>query len=153
MSTGFCSDTTFAANATGCVTPVTKFADYTLNNIFTSIFGYMVIIVLFFLCSLCVINKVRYIAYFWEYVSSADRFCFALLSVMRRNDSERSMRSVVDVDSSKFFPAPLYLSTASRFSTMGKEDPIHPVASSFVSNNSNQYKSFPPFSAHNQAHP
>jgi hypothetical protein len=57
VSTGFCSDTTFAANATGCVTPVTKFADYTLNNIFTSIFGYMVIIVLFFLCSLCVINK------------------------------------------------------------------------------------------------
>jgi hypothetical protein len=64
VSTGFCSDTTFAANATGCVTPVTQFADYALNNIFTSIFGYMVILVLFFLCSLCVINKVRHVGYF-----------------------------------------------------------------------------------------
>ncbi|THH06271.1 hypothetical protein EW145_g4197 [Phellinidium pouzarii] len=46
-------------NATGnfCVGPVTKFADYTLNNIFSTIYGFMAIIILLFLASLCVRNE------------------------------------------------------------------------------------------------
>ncbi|EJD02127.1 tetraspanin Pls1 family [Fomitiporia mediterranea MF3/22] len=43
-------------NAT-CVGPITGFADYALNNIFTSIYGYMAIVICLFLLSLCVINK------------------------------------------------------------------------------------------------
>jgi hypothetical protein len=57
VNQGFCSNATFAANATGCVTPITHFADYALNNIFTSIYGFMAIIIALFLASLCVIKK------------------------------------------------------------------------------------------------
>jgi len=58
----FCQNQTFVEvtnNATGnfCVTPITAFADMTLNNIFSTIYGYMAIIILLFLASLCVINK------------------------------------------------------------------------------------------------
>ncbi|KAI5124082.1 hypothetical protein M0805_003909 [Coniferiporia weirii] len=58
----FCANQTFVSvtnNATGnfCVTPITKYADYALNNIFTSIYGFMAIIILLFLASLCVVNK------------------------------------------------------------------------------------------------
>lgn len=61
----FCANQTFletTINSTSnfCVTPLTAKADYTLNNIFTSIYGYMAIILCLFLASLCVINKVRY---------------------------------------------------------------------------------------------
>jgi len=54
---GFCSDPVFAANQTACVTPFTAFADYTLNNIFTTIYGFMAIVITLFLATLCVINK------------------------------------------------------------------------------------------------
>jgi len=40
-----------------CVTPVTGFADFTLNNIFTTIYGYMAIVLCLLLASLCVIKK------------------------------------------------------------------------------------------------
>jgi len=58
----FCANTTFVEvtnNATGnfCVTPMTAFADETLNNIFTSVYGYMAVVILLFLASVCVINK------------------------------------------------------------------------------------------------
>ncbi|KAF9257800.1 tetraspanin [Marasmius fiardii PR-910] len=39
-----------------CVTPVTKFADVTLNNIFTTVYGFMAIVLGLLLASLCVIN-------------------------------------------------------------------------------------------------
>jgi len=58
----FCDNSTFvngANNASGnfCVGPITAKADFTLNNIFTSIYGFMAIVVLLFLATLCVINK------------------------------------------------------------------------------------------------
>jgi hypothetical protein len=37
IGTGICASQTFALNSTGCVGAVTNFADYTLNNIFTSV--------------------------------------------------------------------------------------------------------------------
>lgn len=37
ISTGICADQTFALNSTGCVGAVTGYADYALNNIFTSV--------------------------------------------------------------------------------------------------------------------
>jgi len=60
----FCQNQTFVEvtnNATGnfCVTPITAFADMTLNNIFSTIYGYMAIVILLFLASLCVLNKRR----------------------------------------------------------------------------------------------
>jgi len=57
VNAGFCTDPTFAAAQTPCVTPFTGFADYTLNNIFTTIYGFMAILVCLFLATLCVINK------------------------------------------------------------------------------------------------
>ncbi|KAH8108436.1 tetraspanin Pls1 family [Phellopilus nigrolimitatus] len=53
----FCANETFIQqtnNATGnfCVGPITEHADYTLNNIFTSIYGFMAIIILLFLATL-----------------------------------------------------------------------------------------------------
>ena len=61
----FCADQTavIAANASSsfCVTPLTAFTDVTLNNVFTTIYGYMAIVILLFLASLCVINKVSFI--------------------------------------------------------------------------------------------
>jgi len=40
-----------------CVTPVTGFADFTLNNVFTTVYGYMAIVLCLLLASLCVIKK------------------------------------------------------------------------------------------------
>jgi len=40
-----------------CVTPVTGFADSTLNNIFTTVYGFMAIVVCLLLTTLCVIRK------------------------------------------------------------------------------------------------
>ncbi|EIW71037.1 hypothetical protein M231_03567 [Tremella mesenterica] len=58
---GFCADATFAANQTGCVTPITAStapgSDFTLNNIFTSIYGFEAIIVALFMATSCVINE------------------------------------------------------------------------------------------------
>lgn len=40
-----------------CVGPITAFADSSLNNVFTTVYGYMAILIGLFLASLCVINK------------------------------------------------------------------------------------------------
>jgi len=40
-----------------CVTPITNFADFTLNSIFTTIYGFMAIVVCLLLATLCVIKK------------------------------------------------------------------------------------------------
>jgi len=59
----FCQSQQFisnlAANVTTnfCVTPITGFADYTLNNIFTTVYGFMAIVLCLLLASLCVIKK------------------------------------------------------------------------------------------------
>jgi hypothetical protein len=59
----FCQSQQFisnlAANVTSnfCVTSVTNFADVTLNNVFTTVYGYMAIVLCLMLASLCVIKK------------------------------------------------------------------------------------------------
>jgi hypothetical protein len=40
-----------------CVTPITSFADMTLNNVFTTVYGFMAIIICLLLASLCIIKK------------------------------------------------------------------------------------------------
>ncbi|KAF8163062.1 tetraspanin Pls1 family [Crassisporium funariophilum] len=42
-----------------CVTPITNFADMTLNNVFTTVYGFMAIVLCLLLASLCVIKKRR----------------------------------------------------------------------------------------------
>jgi len=54
---GFCQNQTFALQQSGCVTALTGVADFALNNIFTTVYGFMTIIVFLFLATLCVINK------------------------------------------------------------------------------------------------
>jgi hypothetical protein len=59
----FCTSTDFASGLNTsvltnfCVTPITSYADMTLNNVFTTVYGYMAIIICLFLATLCVINK------------------------------------------------------------------------------------------------
>jgi len=55
---GICSDeqAVAAINQT-CVDPITNFADTTLNNVFTTVYGFMAIVLCLFLASLCVIKK------------------------------------------------------------------------------------------------
>ncbi|KAI0057135.1 tetraspanin [Artomyces pyxidatus] len=58
----FCTDAAFAnsLNTTVsdnfCVTPVTKDADVSLNDVFTSVYGFMAVVIALFLTSLCVIK-------------------------------------------------------------------------------------------------
>jgi len=40
-----------------CVTPITSFVDMTLNNVFSTIYGFMAIVLCLLLASLCVIKK------------------------------------------------------------------------------------------------
>ncbi|KAG1749100.1 uncharacterized protein EDB91DRAFT_1112465 [Suillus paluster] len=40
-----------------CVTPITKFTDTTLNNVFSTVYGFMAIVIGFFLANMCVIKK------------------------------------------------------------------------------------------------
>jgi len=62
---GFCANQTFVDSMFNpndldqfrCVGPITGFADMTLNNIFSTIYGFMAIVILLFLASVCVINK------------------------------------------------------------------------------------------------
>ncbi|KAF7322679.1 25S rRNA adenine-N(1) methyltransferase [Mycena chlorophos] len=60
---GYCQSQQFADNLNVnntdnfCVTPVTKFTDYTLENTFTTIYGYMSIVLTLLVVSLCVIKK------------------------------------------------------------------------------------------------
>ncbi|KAI0797737.1 tetraspanin [Abortiporus biennis] len=61
----FCTNQTFAdslvdpnnTDAHRCVAPITSFADMTLNNIFSTVYGFMAIVIMLFLLSICVINK------------------------------------------------------------------------------------------------
>jgi len=54
----FCADPTFVATTGSfCVTPITAFADNSLNNTFTTFYGFAAIVISLFLASLCVINK------------------------------------------------------------------------------------------------
>ncbi|CAE6477900.1 hypothetical protein ACGC1H_002701 [Rhizoctonia solani] len=57
VGTGICANQAFALNSTGCVGDITGYADYTLNNVFTSIYGFQAIIVALFLATMCIINK------------------------------------------------------------------------------------------------
>jgi hypothetical protein len=60
---GYCQSTEFVngLNATVvenfCVTPISGFANMTLNNIFTTVYGFMAIILCLLLATLCVIKK------------------------------------------------------------------------------------------------
>jgi len=59
----FCQSSQFVSGLSSnvttnfCVTPITNFADMTLNNVFTTVYGYMAIILCLLLASLCVIKK------------------------------------------------------------------------------------------------
>ncbi|KAI0371755.1 tetraspanin [Pilatotrama ljubarskyi] len=61
----FCTSQEFVDNLTvpnntdagRCVAPLTKFTDFTLNNIFTTMYGFMAIVVALFLASMCVIQR------------------------------------------------------------------------------------------------
>jgi hypothetical protein len=54
----FCVDNNFiSTNNKSCVDTITSFADHSLNNLFTTVYGFMAIILAFFLASLCIINK------------------------------------------------------------------------------------------------
>lgn len=55
VNTGFCANVQ-NVTADPCVTPITSFADTLLNDIFSTIFGFMAVQVLLFLCTICVIN-------------------------------------------------------------------------------------------------
>jgi len=57
VNAGFCADATFAASQVGCSTIILPKADYTLNNIFSSIFGFMVVVIGFFLATVCMVYR------------------------------------------------------------------------------------------------
>lgn len=59
---GFCSSPTFVASLPNvttsfCVTPITAFTDYALENTFTTIYGFMAVVLSLLVASLCVIKK------------------------------------------------------------------------------------------------
>ncbi|KAI9568942.1 hypothetical protein HD554DRAFT_2094039 [Boletus coccyginus] len=54
----FCPNATAAMAANSfCVTPITKFADTTLNDVFSTMYGFMAIVIGLFLTNMCVIKK------------------------------------------------------------------------------------------------
>ncbi|KAI0698502.1 hypothetical protein BC835DRAFT_1268962 [Cytidiella melzeri] len=62
LSSGFCAATAPQFNLSNptefaCVGPITAFTDFTLNNVFTTIYGYMAILICLFLASLCIIHQ------------------------------------------------------------------------------------------------
>jgi hypothetical protein len=60
---GYCQSTEFVNGLNAsvvenfCVTPISRFANMTLNNIFTTIYGFMAIVLCLLLATLCVIKK------------------------------------------------------------------------------------------------
>ncbi|KAI5480522.1 hypothetical protein MNV49_000675 [Pseudohyphozyma bogoriensis] len=54
QATGFCA-TVANVTASPCVTPITAFADYTLNNVFTTIYGFTAVQVSLFMVTCCLI--------------------------------------------------------------------------------------------------
>jgi len=58
MGGTFCADPTFVAQTQSfCVTPITLKADNTLNPIFSTVYGFMAVLLCFFMATLCVINE------------------------------------------------------------------------------------------------
>jgi len=57
QSADFISSLNTTDTSNFCVTPVTAFADETLNNCFTTVYGFMAIVLCLLLASLCVIKK------------------------------------------------------------------------------------------------
>jgi len=54
----FCADPTFVAQTQSfCVTPITAKANDTLNPIFSTVYGFMAILLCLFMATLCVINE------------------------------------------------------------------------------------------------
>jgi hypothetical protein len=54
----FCADPTFVAQTQSfCVTPITTEANNTLNPIFSTVYGFMAILLCLFMASLCVISE------------------------------------------------------------------------------------------------
>ncbi|KAG8981879.1 phospholipid scramblase 1 [Tulasnella sp. 425] len=54
---GFCSDDDFAASQVGCSTIILPKADYTLNNVFSVIYGFMAVIICFFLATVSLVYQ------------------------------------------------------------------------------------------------
>jgi len=58
MGGTFCADPTFVRQTQSfCVTPITQRANDTLNPIFSTVYGFMAILLCFFMATLCVINE------------------------------------------------------------------------------------------------
>jgi len=57
VNAGFCADTVFAVTQSGCASKILPLADSTLNHVFTSIFGFMVIVLGFFLATVCLVYR------------------------------------------------------------------------------------------------
>jgi hypothetical protein len=57
QSVDFISGLASSMSSNFCVLPITNFADMTLNNVFSTIYGLMAIVLCFLLASLCVINQ------------------------------------------------------------------------------------------------
>jgi hypothetical protein len=54
---GFCTDPVFAAAQPGCSTLILPYAAYTLQNVFSSIYGLMAIVIGFFLSTVCIVYR------------------------------------------------------------------------------------------------
>ncbi|ORY74756.1 hypothetical protein BCR35DRAFT_343831 [Leucosporidium creatinivorum] len=59
QTTGFCGNIVNMTAMVPCVTPITGFADYFLNNVFTTIYGFTIIEVSLFLVSVCLVISRR----------------------------------------------------------------------------------------------
>jgi len=58
MGGTFCADPNFVAQTQSfCVAPITLKADNTLNPIFSTVYGFMIILLCLFMATLCVINE------------------------------------------------------------------------------------------------
>jgi len=57
VAAGTCANTTAAADLPGCSTIILPFATYTQQNIFSSVFGFALVVVGFFLATVCVVNR------------------------------------------------------------------------------------------------
>lgn len=56
-SGGFCIDSTFASNQTGCIGDVVANTTFQIENVFTSIYGFVAVLIALFLATVCMINE------------------------------------------------------------------------------------------------
>ena len=91
-------DTTVNSTEAFCVTPFTHATDYTLENTFSSIYGFMAPTILLFFATLCIISVVSDIHRSLLHFMMLMTFFY---SARMRSASRRSMRNVVAVVSSK----------------------------------------------------